>query len=127
MTSLEHIRDRLHECGLRCTEPRRCIIEALERGPRTHAQLLEETGLDRVTVYRNLQALQKAGLVYRVPIEGSETIYVLCREGSSLHAHFFCERCHRAYCLEPGTFWLTGPWGKSVHRVLLLGICPQCR
>jgi Fur family ferric uptake transcriptional regulator len=127
MSRLRDIEGRLHECGLRCTEPRRCIIEALEKGPRTHAQLLEETGLDRVTVYRNLRALQKAGLIYRVPIEGSDNVYVLCREGSSFHAHFFCERCHRAYCLEPGTFWLTGTWGEGVDRVLLMGVCPQCR
>ncbi len=127
MNKLAHIKGRLHECGLRCTEPRRCIVEALEKGPQTHAQLLEATGLDRVTVYRNLQALQKVGLVYRVPVEGSENVYVLCREGSSFHAHFFCERCHRAYCLEPGTFWLTGAWGEGVRRVLLLGVCPECR
>ena len=127
MNSLSYIKGRLHECGLRCTEPRRCIVEALEKGPHTHAQLLEATGLDRVTVYRNLQALQKAGLVYRVPVEGSENVYVLCREGNSFHAHFFCERCHRAYCLEPGTFWLTGAWSEGVKRVLLVGVCPECR
>ncbi len=121
------MKERLYDRGLRCTEPRRRIIEALEKGPRTHAQLLKETGLDRVTVYRNLQALQKVGLVYRVPIEGSENLYVLCKQLESLHAHFFCERCHRAYCLEEGTFWLTGPWSVTVSRVLLVGVCPQCR
>ncbi len=122
----EQLRDRLHECGLRCTEPRRCIVEALYQGPKSHAQLLAETGLDRVTLYRNLQSLQRAGLVYRVPAEGSEVLYALCQAKHQVHVHFFCDSCNRAYCLESESVQVSAPWGHKLERVLLMGLCPQC-
>ncbi|MCX8113116.1 MAG: transcriptional repressor [Bacteroidia bacterium] len=120
------LRKRLHAEGLRCTHPRRCIVEALEQGPKTHAQLLRETQLDRVTVYRNLIALQKIGIVYRVYLPGHEPIYVLCDADSPTHAHFFCKNCRKGVCLPPGVIQLAEPWASYTERVLLLGRCPEC-
>ena len=62
--------------------------------------------------------------------------YELCcsnaddEEDSDLHAHFFCERCHRTFCLDntpippidlPEGFVMT-----SVNY-MAKGICPECR
>lgn len=126
MSSKEQVKHQLHERGLRCTEPRRCVVEALYRGPKSHAQLLSETGLDRVTLYRNLQSLQRAGLVYRVPAEGSEVLYALCQAKHTAHVHFFCDNCNQAYCLEPEVVRVSGPWTQKLTRILLMGVCPKC-
>lgn len=120
------LRRRLHSEGLRCTHPRRCIIDALEKGPRTHAELLEETQLDRVTVYRNLIALQKIGMVYRVYLPGHEPVYVLCEAESPTHAHFFCQECRKGICLPPNTIQIAEPWASHTERVFLIGKCPGC-
>jgi len=120
------LKEKLHEEGLRCTQPRRCIVEALESGPKTHAELLKLTRLDRVTVYRNLLALQKIGLIYRVYLASGEPYYVLCDAETPTHAHFFCEKCHQAMCLPDETIQVAPPWAERVERVLLVGKCAQC-
>lgn len=117
------LKHTLHERGLRCTEPRRCLLQALQSGPKSHAQLLEITQLDRVTVYRNLIALQKAGLIYRIHVPGHESLYVLCERHGEKHAHFFCENCGKAFCLPEGVVQIAEPWGSRVDKVLLLGRC----
>lgn len=121
------LKKTLRQKGLRCTEPRRCIVEALEKGPKTHAELLRLTGLDRVTVYRNLILLQQVGLVYRVYLPGHEPLFVLCeKEGGGFHAHFFCEKCRKGVCLPADTIQIVEPWAKQVDKVLLLGRCLHC-
>lgn len=121
-----HLKEKLHQQGLRCTEPRRCIIRALKEGPKTHAELLAHTELDRVTVYRNLIVLQKIGLVYRVYLPGQEPLYVLCEGEGPSHAHFFCQKCRKGVCLPPSSIHIASPWAERTERVLLLGKCVQC-
>ncbi|MCS7189637.1 MAG: transcriptional repressor [Bacteroidia bacterium] len=120
------IKEKLQHQGLRCTTPRKCIIQALQKGPKTHAEILKETRLDRVTTYRNLIALQKAGLVYRVYLPGRNALYVLCQAEKPSHAHFFCQRCSKGICLSPEIIQLASPWDTRVEKMLLLGYCPQC-
>ncbi|MCX7605997.1 MAG: transcriptional repressor [Bacteroidia bacterium] len=120
------LRDTLHGKGLRCTEPRRCILQALAEGPKTHAELLRLTELDRVTVYRNLIALQRSGLIYRVYLPGQDPLYVLCDGDGPTHAHFFCQKCHKATCLPAHAVQIAEPWTGQVEKVLLLGRCSQC-
>lgn len=120
------LKKRLHAEGLRCTHPRRCILEALEKGPKTHAELLRDTQLDRVTIYRNLIALQRAGLVYKVYLPGHEPVYVLCESEGPTHAHFFCQKCRKGICLPPNTVQIAEPWASRTERVFLLGTCSEC-
>ncbi|MCS7297922.1 MAG: transcriptional repressor [Bacteroidia bacterium] len=112
---------------MRCTQPRRCILEALMKGPKTHAELLKATKLDRITVYRNLIALQKIGLVYRVYLPGHDPVYVLCEGEGAEHAHFFCCQCRKGICLPSGTVQIMEPWASHTQRVLLVGQCMDCR
>lgn len=128
MSTRYWLRRKLHAEGMRCTHPRRCITEALEKKPCTHAELVEITGLDRVTVYRNLLALQEIGLVYKVYLPGHDTMYVLCRGEGDTHAHFFCKKCHKGICLPAGSIQIAEPWKSRVERILLVGNCPeQCK
>lgn len=120
------LKEKLHKEGLRCTQPRRCIVQTLESGPKTHAELLKLTGLDRVTVYRNLLALQQIGLIYRVYLPTGEPYYVLCDTQHPSHAHFFCEKCYQAVCLSGDTIQVSSPWIHRVERVLLVGKCIKC-
>ena len=46
-----------------------------------------------------------------------------------LHSHFYCEKCHRTFCLE-GTHIpvIDLPKGFTLHSInyVLKGICPEC-
>ncbi|MEN3041222.1 MAG: transcriptional repressor [Bacteroidia bacterium] len=121
----QRLKRRLHSEGLRCTYPRKCILNALEKGPKTHAELLQETQLDRVTVYRNLIALQKIGVVYRVYLPGHDPVYVLCEGEFPTHAHFFCQKCRKGICLPANAVQVAEPWVKYTDRIFLLGSCPD--
>lgn len=48
--------------------------------------------VDRSTVYRNLAALEDAGVVYHVHLAHGPSVYHLA-DGDELHAHAVCERC----------------------------------
>ena len=46
-----------------------------------------------------------------------------------LHSHFYCEKCHRTFCLE-GTHIpvIDLPKGFALHSInyVLKGVCPEC-
>ena len=46
-----------------------------------------------------------------------------------IHSHFYCEKCHRTFCLE-GTHIpvIDLPKGFTLHSInyVLKGICPEC-
>ena len=65
---------------------------------------------------------------------GDGTRYELCLSHDSArdedaHVHFFCEKCHRTFCLEdihipPVT--LPAGYSETTANYLIKGICPQC-
>ena len=80
--------------------------------------------------------VDKTDFIYQLVGRGS--IYFLNRPhrfGKSncvvqdLHSHFYCEKCHRTFCLE-GTHIpvIDLPKGFTLHSInyVLKGICPEC-
>ncbi|MFO8008311.1 MAG: Fur family transcriptional regulator [Candidatus Brocadiia bacterium] len=134
-------REVLRERGLSVTRLRLAIMEALHRGGSvaTAAGLLEELrrqhDVHKTTVYRNLSALEEAGLLRRVPSEGRASCYELtCPHSLPVHPHFTCRSCGEVICLEPVDLtdvWemLTGEHGVNVEQaeVTLTGLCAECR
>jgi Fur family ferric uptake transcriptional regulator len=81
---------RLREAGLRITQPRVAILEALAmRGaPASIEQLhedLSQVACDLVTVYRCLAAFQELGLVRRCYFENGTSLYQLHLEGEPVY------------------------------------------
>ncbi|MBL8949290.1 MAG: transcriptional repressor [Myxococcaceae bacterium] len=135
-------RDRIRQAGLRSTAPRVLVLEQLQAAvrPMSHGELadaLEPEGLNRVTVFRNLNDLTEAGLVERTDLGDHTWRFELKREGDSknhesTHPHFSCTDCGAVSCLPEESVALKSGRGvpRSVSRrnirVTLQGLCDAC-
>ena len=82
------IEKTLKNAGLRTTRQRRVILELLLAcgSPLSHAEILSkiEEHLDRVTLYRTLETLRKAGIVHQV--QGIDGVWRFCAHGEEVPA-----------------------------------------
>lgn len=90
---------RLHDLGLRDTQPRRMVLEALEKmkkpaSPYDIRAWLAKRGdtVSTVTVYRITNLLQKLGLVHRHACSGHLSPCSLPEE-KGVHAYLHCHAC----------------------------------
>ena len=130
------IKDALHAHGFRCTEARGRILSALQaaRRPLSHADILKRTGrtMNRVTVYRVLEAFTNAGMVHRACIDGRTWVFELSDRCTSrqCHPHFTCARCEEITCLTDVVVPLAKrlPKGYVAERqkVHIEGTCAAC-
>jgi Fur family ferric uptake transcriptional regulator len=130
----------LKKSGLRRTAAREAILQLLAeaRQPLSHQDILKKGKgakyFDRVTVYRTLGTLQKAGLIHR--IQGMDGIWRFCRhryepdgQCAGNHIHFLCSRCDQMSCLpEQPLPWVSAPAGASIHskQLVVHGQCAAC-
>jgi Fur family ferric uptake transcriptional regulator len=138
---LEAAKTLLRERGLRATPSRLAVYIALSRaeGPLSHgdvASLLDDDGLDRATVYRNLIDLTEAKIVKKSDLGDHVWRFELVRESADhdggLHAHFICGECGTVECLPEATIELhatqTSPKSlkKSAVEIQVRGTCDSC-
>jgi Fur family ferric uptake transcriptional regulator len=88
-------------------------------------------GINKSTVYRTLELLEKSGCVYKSELD-DRVIYHHAEEGH--HHHLICEKCGRTIeCDEsvvaPFEKALERDYGFHVHlqHLVLNGICEECR
>lgn len=130
--SVEELTRALRDAGLRVTEPRLAVLEAVWRtdAPMSHAEAsrrLSRRGLDRVTVWRNLVALAEAGVVSRTD-RGDHTWRFARSGGQDPRPTVTCVACGRherlpasAVSVDPAA--LEGFEGVVVR---LSGRCASC-
>ena len=128
----------LAEHGVKATANRLMIARALADAHRpltmTELEDLLET-IDKSNVFRTLQLFREAHLVHALEDTGDGVRYEFCHSHSEghdddLHVHFYCEKCHKTYCLEDKPVpTVDPPEGFFVESssMLLRGICPSCR
>lgn len=134
----QHLADLVRAAGLKVTDPRIAVLQALEGAP--HADADSVYGVVRATlpttslqaVYGVLGALTAAGLLRKIEPAGSSARYEL-RTGDN-HHHVVCSECGavedvdcvvgHAPCLVP-----SNDAGFTIHtaEVTFWGLCPQCR
>ena len=131
----------LRRHGLSVTRLRLAIMGVLHgnQGVASTAELLrwlqhEDQSIHRTTVYRNVAALEEAGLLRRIPSGGRSFLYELtCDHSPPAHPHFTCRRCNRFVCLEPVD--LSSVWGlltqnnglvPETAEITLVGLCKEC-
>jgi Fur family ferric uptake transcriptional regulator len=93
----------LREGSLRVTRPRKAMLRVLASAP---TPLSVESlhlaigggGADLATVYRSIEAFEKAGIVQRHPLENGKSLYDLARHGH--HHHVICRQCGRTDDIE---------------------------
>ena len=87
---------------------------------------------DKVTIYRTLASLCKAGSVHRAYIHNREWHFELANHCTSVqcHPHFTCKNCGVTKCLTGLSVPVVKGLKKGfvIHRqqVRLEGLCPQC-
>ncbi len=138
MEDLASIRERVRAAGLRCTSARIAVMRQLADAgaPVSHAEIAErlaDFGLDKATVFRNLNDLADAGLVHRAEL-GDHVWRFELRDASNpdggQHPHFVCTDCGAVTCLadvefDKATRKRAAQVG-TVTEILLKGRCKKC-
>src|ERR1700712_4035206 len=87
--------------GLRVSIARRLVLELLfaASGPVSAEHVANTLGIDAASVYRNLEMLERHGLVHHVHLGHGPGPYVLVGRGE--HESLYCDRCATVTPLEP--------------------------
>lgn len=126
----------LEHHGIKPTPNRVLVARAMSEAGRPVSMMeLEETidSVDKSGISRALAIFRERHLVHVIEDGGESVRYELCHshEGSDddLHVHFFCERCHKTFCLEdtpvPAVDVPPGYRPRTVNYIIK-GICPAC-
>ena len=128
----------LRTAGLRRTKAREVVLGLLFQAgrPLSHQELASRPDterFDRVTVYRTLTVLERAGLVHRVQgVDGVWRFRAHSTEPGRCpgnHCHFLCLSCNAMSCLADQTLpWVCVPDGAQVtgKQLVVYGLCPAC-
>lgn len=89
--------------------------------------------IDKSNIYRMLTLFRERHLVHAIECDESGTKYELClsshEEDDDVHAHFYCERCHKLICLEEThipQIPLPEGYRQTSATYTVKGICDQC-
>ncbi|MBQ8061909.1 MAG: transcriptional repressor [Bacteroidales bacterium] len=135
MSKIE-IEKLLKEHGIKATANRLLVAEALDeaRRPLSMMELEYSIGsIDKSGIFRSLATFKEHHLVHSIEdVEG--TRYELCLShdidhDEDTHVHFYCEKCHRTFCLDDihiPPVSLPEGYDARTANYLLKGICPEC-
>lgn len=129
--------ETIHGAGLRMTDQRRAVYDALmvERDHPTAVDLFTRVrgrmpGISLATVYNCLEALTGCGLVKTVQLDRGPARYC---PNLNEHAHFHCEKCGTVIDLpirperDPSSVWrFPSQLTITSHEVAFRGVCPDC-
>ena len=128
-----YFQDLLRECKLSVTPFRIELLKILSKlhVPLSVHELLKQfpDSVDKVTLYRNLEAFEKAGLVCRMYFTGQEALYEE-RFTDHHHHHLICTSCGKIEDIEMCT--VEAPNTKTGfqthhHHVEFYGLCQACQ
>ena len=119
--------------GMRLSTARRLVLEGLFEadGPVSAQHLSRELALDVTSVYRNLELLERHGLVHHVHLGHGAGLYVLV--GRDEHEYLYCECCEKVTPvavedLEPVREQIRERFGHRVRftHFAIVGVCAEC-
>jgi Fur family ferric uptake transcriptional regulator len=127
----------LEKHGVKPTANRIVVVRALAQAG--HPVTLTELeyiilSIDKSGVFRALTLFRKHHLVHAIDDMAGGTRYELCHrhsdeEDDDLHVHFYCEQCHRTFCLDQTpvpTVSLPDGFLMTSANFIVKGICPNC-
>lgn len=134
----EDIISKMESKGIRPTANRILVMKALAEAenPQSLSDLERLMGsMDKSSIFRVLTLFLEHEVVHAFEDGRGVLNYELCEEDGKCdhhdgHIHFYCESCHRSYCMEDihiPSFEL--PEGYYPHSVsfVIKGECPDCR
>lgn len=119
--------------GLRISTTRRLVVDALfdAEAPVTAEAIARTAGADLASVYRNLDALEAAGIARHVHVGHAAGRYVL--SGRHEGGYAACDRCGRHVALDPAELARLRDEVRAVcgfacdfAHFPLVGACPDC-
>lgn len=125
--------DALREQGLRLSTARRLVLEALfaAGGPVSAQQLARELAVDTTSVYRNLELLERFGVVRHVHLAHGAGLYLLA--GRQEQEYLYCERCSTVTAvaiedLDPVRDVIKDQFGFNARftHFAIVGLCERC-
>ena len=136
--NLAAIKGLLRESGLRATPARIATLSLMSHSskPLSHSEVaaeLESLGVDKTTVYRNLNDLVSVDLLRRAELGDHVWRFELVHKGEQActpHPHFVCIDCGVVSCIhenyiQDGKFILENDIG-TVTEILFRGHCNNC-
>ncbi|MBL7954763.1 MAG: transcriptional repressor [Flavobacteriales bacterium] len=133
------VKEVLRKKGFRVTALRTELLTLLQHSDRALTQVEVEgqltTDVDRVTVFRALNAFEEAGIVHRVLDGAGTSCFAACASDcehghhKDAHAHFHCRACGSVFCLPTVEMpAVKVPRGFKVEQgqLELQGTCKAC-
>ena len=137
LQKLSPFRSRLHSAGFRATPGRLAVLELLEKNKRPLSikdvqERLHRKDLNQATLYRMVNALEKAGVLRAVDFRHGHAHYEL--ENKSHHHHLICENCGKvadvSKCdtskIEAQVLKIGGFDRITKHSLEFFGLCKRC-
>jgi Fur family ferric uptake transcriptional regulator len=135
--SVDALLTRLRRDGVRITTARRLVVDALVHGSQhpTAEELLASVramapDVHPSTVYRNLEELERLGVVVHTHLGHGPATYHLAADA---HGHLVCERCGAAYEAPPDLFDNLARQAKRrigftlrPFHFAVIGVCADC-
>ncbi|MEK7588944.1 MAG: Fur family transcriptional regulator [Patescibacteria group bacterium] len=129
----------LNKAGLKKTEARLHIVQFLLKSKKPNSpqiifEKLQKEGIDKVTVYRTLESLEKKGLVKRVNTGEREAQYELTDTHED-HHHIICLNCKKVsdftgcdaeHLIQKAMKQVKDFSSVSHHSFDIFGICNSC-
>ena len=125
--------------GVKPTANRIVVVKALAAAERPMSLTELEykiLSIDKSGVFRALTLFREHHLVHVLEDGGDGVRYELChshdehQEDDDQHVHFYCEHCHRTFCLPatpiPPVSLPDGYLMQSINY-MVKGLCPECR
>ncbi len=132
-STVEEAIDAMRGHGKRLSTARRLVLEALfaADGPVSAPELSGALSIDITSVYRNLELLERHGLVRHVHLGHGPGLYVLV--GRRELEYLYCERCTKVTPvavedLNPVRQQIKERFGYHARftHFAIVGLCPQC-
>ncbi len=130
----------LRRNNLSVTDSRRSILHLFMQQRTTalrHSDIEHSLdAVDRVTIYRTLQAFADKGIIHSIPGSDGAARYALCKNGCEEghhhddHVHFVCLQCGATQCLDDVHIpYLNMPDGFEIRKteMVVSGICCKCK
>ncbi len=138
LEAVESIKQAIRNVGLRATPARIATLQLLRESnrPLTHADVAQHVapaGIDKATVFRNLNDMSDAGLVHRTELGDHVWRFEALdptHASGGIHPHFLCTQCGQVTCLSgvklDSCESENGNKIGQVNEILLRGRCTDC-
>ena len=126
----------LSKHGIKPTSNRILVVKALanEERPLSLSELEKKLwSVDKSGIFRALMLFRDHHLVHTIEDGDGDVCYELCfshgTEDDDLHVHFYCEKCHKIYCLHDTpipSVSLPDGFSRTGCNYVIKGICEAC-